>query len=113
MTRQLATIAALVAALALPAGALAMTGRAGGGTAATGIVRAQPVNLLQDGKYLVAHRTHPAADVVRVVEPGGFHIADASVGVALAVATLAVVGGLVVLRRDGTFTSFLHHSKAR
>jgi hypothetical protein len=113
MTRQLITIAALVAAMALPGGALAMTGGAGDGTAAPRRAQVQPPNFLQDGKYLVGHTTVPAVNVVRVVNPSGFDIGDASVGAALAVTALAVVAGVVVLRRDRKSTVTPQHSKAR
>lgn len=98
MLRILITIAALSAALSLPAGALAMNGPGGGSAGST-----SPANLLRDGKYLPTPKASDptTVQVVRVVQPGGFDFADAGIGAAIAAATLALVGALVIaLHRD-------------
>lgn len=102
MLRTLITIAAVAAALALPAGAPAMYGATGGRNVAV-VPGESPVNLLRDAKYLPAAKTPGAGtvQVVRVVVPGGFDFRDAGIGAALGAVALAVIGGLVtVLHRD-------------
>jgi hypothetical protein len=103
MLRTLIAIAAGTAALALPVGALAMYGPAGGESAGTVATSSSPVNLLRDGKYSPAPKTAtpPSVQVVRVVRPGGFDFVDAGIGAAVAAVGLALVGGLViVVHRD-------------
>jgi hypothetical protein len=97
MLRSLATLAALVALLALPAGALSMNGRTGGADrfGATGTA---PVNYLRDAKYAAAPR---AVQVVRVVRPGGFRYRDAGIGAALTIAVVALGAGAIILSRVG------------
>jgi hypothetical protein len=107
MFRTPLTIAAVMAALALPAGALAMHGPS---SDQTDRLSAVPVsaNLLRDGKYLPPPTTPDRAtvQVVRVVKPGGFDFRDAGIGGALGAIAVAVVGGLVivVLRDSDTAT---------
>jgi hypothetical protein len=82
MRRLLVTVAALIAALAVPASALAVHAPGDSG-----------------------QRSTPAqAQVVRVVKPGGFDFRDAGIGAAVGVLALALVGGgvLVILGDRGS-----------
>jgi hypothetical protein len=100
MLRTITATALLAAALALPSGALAMNGPAGG----TSNSSPAPVNLLRDGKYLPT-ATAATVQVVRIVRPGGFDFRAAGIGAAVGALVLAVIGGVaIVLSRDGGTT---------
>jgi hypothetical protein len=77
MRQLLITVAALIAALTVPAATLAMH------APSDSVKRAAPVK----------------SQVVQVVEPGGFDFRDAGIGAAVGALGLALVGGAVLVGR--------------